>query len=664
MTATGAVLRWSLGAAVALVVAAAWLAFSFDRAISFWELLVVAAVAGLLAQYAGTWLPQPQPEKARPDPETEALLGQLRSLTADLEGTRQRLADATRKLQDSKLLEHPHTIDERYLAPAHVVFGSSRNRMIARLSPDLHVIAATHNLCEFLGETVGSMVGKQLVRAIHPAHREKLRLALVEALRDGEAHNVILRVGPASTEELTERFLQLDVLTCFYPDGRPAHLRCHFVDVTSRIQGNRTLRRVTRRVSAEKARLLQAIQDLERLKESYRDLYHFAPVLYFSLDGQGRIIAFNETTLRVLGYRREELLGQPYARLLPPSAREGFDVSLMQRPGEMQAQWLKSDGTIIDVWIGTTTLRDEEGRWVRSRSAARDVTETRRLEAALRAQAEALTRAVAEQRRINQELEEFTYVVSHDLKEPLRTLQAFSTLLEQDYSSQLAGEGQEYLAHLVQASRRLRQLIDDILSLSRTGQVIASPQPFDWGPAIATVLGDLRELIHQRAARVRVEGELPACIGDAPRIGQLLSNLISNGLKYNPGPSPEVVIGAKAPEPGDQLATLWVRDNGSGIDRQHHQHIFRIFRRLHRNDEVEGTGAGLAICKRIVEAHGGRIWVESEPGQGATFLFTLPLAYSAAPHQLAEGPQPLSLPALSLLPTPGSHADGPPLAHR
>src|SRR5206468_1038062 len=146
--------------------------------------------------------------------------------------------------------------------------------------------------------------------------------------------------------------------------------------------------------------------------------------------------AFNETTLRALGYPREELLGKPYAALLAPEKRAGFDLEVMQRPGETETRWIKKDGTVIDVWVGTTTIRDAGGGFVRSRSAALDVTETRRLSAALKARHDEL-------RRINSELEEFTYVVSHDLKEPLRTLEAFSNFLALDYADKLEGEGQE-----------------------------------------------------------------------------------------------------------------------------------------------------------------------------------------------------------------------------
>jgi PAS domain S-box-containing protein len=268
--------------------------------------------------------------------------------------------------------------------------------------------------------------------------------------------------------------------------------------------------------------------------------------------------------------------------------------------------------------------------------------ELRRMAGALRTQAEELQQANTKLRRINRELDDFSYVVSHDLKEPLRTLQAFSNFLAQDYAGQLGPEGEEFIGHLIEASRRLGALIDDLLTLSRAGRVLNSVQAFGLETAVATVKSDLADLIQRREATVRVEGVLPVVAGDPPRVVQLLTNLVSNGLKYNSSRRPEVVIGEQAdkqaPPPshnGDEplvdRVTIFVRDNGIGIEPQYHEQIFRIFRRLHRREEYEGTGAGLAISKKIVEAHGGRIWVESQPRRGSTFYFTLPRAVPTLP---------------------------------
>jgi PAS domain S-box-containing protein len=521
-------------------------------------------------------------------------------------------------------------IERRQIGPrglgTHFVVGSSRHRMVARLALNLHIMAATPPLRAVLGQPASELLGVSMLRFVHTDDHDLFRQAIREAHKDGEAHNVTIRLlTPDRPPGL--RHMQLDILASYDDLERVQHFRCHFLDVSDRIFAQQLLLQSTREVSEANARLRQTNEDLQRLKESYRDLYHHAPVLYFSLDAAGRVVACNETMLNVLGYPRERILHQDYALLLPPAARSVYQANpqALLQPGEVETQWRKMDGTIIDVWIGTTIIRDVNNQFVRSRSAARDITENRRLSNALRQHAEQLSRANEQLRRINQELEEFSYVVSHDLKEPLRTIETFSTFLIEDYREKLQGEGLDYLSHVTQASRRLGKLIDDLLTLSRTGRVIHTPRLFDLAAVLSNVLADLHDLIDRRGAVVRIIEPLPSAVGDAERIGQLFSNLITNAIKYNRSSQPEVEIGVR---PSNENAagqlTFYVKDNGIGIDPAHHQQIFRIFRRLHARDEFEGTGAGLAICKRIVEAHGGRIWVESAPGQGATFLFTLP----------------------------------------
>lgn len=520
-------------------------------------------------------------------------------------------------------------VGDRSTAGPWQAVAASRRRMVVRLAPTLHITAATPALQQFLGRSVEELTGRPFVELVFPDDAPALTQTLNDALEDGEGHDFTFRVvlPPAddSSTEPRERHLQMDVMTAYSATGEPLHLRCHFVDVSDRIRTEAELRRRTQELSEVNARLRTINTDLQRLKESYSDLYHQAPMLYFSLDGNGRLAACNDTLLRVLGYARKELVGRPYTVFLAPEGRAAYvaDPASMQRPGEAEARWVKKDGSVIDVWIGTTIIKDMNGQFFRSRSVARDVSERNELANALRATADVVGRANDRLRRINQELEDFTYVVSHDLKEPLRTLEAFSTFLARDYAGVLTGEGQEYLTHLIEASRRLRDLIDGLLALSRAGRVIGTPRAFSWDEAVRTVLGDLSGLIQGRQASVRVDGPLPAAAGDAERIVQLLTNLVSNGLKYNTNELPEVVIGSAGGR-DDGFLTFFVRDNGMGIAPQYHAQVFRIFRRLHRREEIDGTGAGLAICKKIVEAHGGRIWVESESGRGATFYFTLP----------------------------------------
>jgi chemotaxis family two-component system sensor kinase Cph1 len=569
--------------------------------------------------------------------------------------------------------------------PTRYIMGSSRHRMVARLTPNLQWAAATAPLQEYLGLSHADLVGRPFLAHVHPDDAGEVTHALGASLKDGEGHNIIFRLlvrepprpepdrqdeqiqkglspepfrprtngkttdlvpggiqevppGPDAPADLPPspppprmriRYVQTDVMTYYGENGAPLHLRCHLLDVTPQVRTEQELRRRTEELSRANAALRQINADLQRLKESYRDLYHNAPVLYFSLDPHGRFVACNEFMLRTLGYPREELIGEPYIRLLPLAGESSFldNPTMFHVPGEVETRWVKADGTVIDVWIGTTTIRNEEGHFLRSRSAARDVSEQRSLEDALRAKTQKLTLANSQLRRINQELEEFTYVVSHDLKEPLRTLEAFSNFLAQDYGEALVGDGEVYITHLMKSTRRLGALIDDLLRLSRAGRVLDSLRGFDWEEVLGTVRADLADLIQRRGAVVRVEGPLPPVLGDPERIGQLLMNLVANGLKYNESARPEVVLAApegQGQDPPDEYALFVVRDNGIGIEPAYHEQIFRVFRRLHRQDEIAGTGAGLAICRKIVEAHGGRMWVKSNPGQGASFFFTLP----------------------------------------
>jgi PAS domain S-box-containing protein len=600
----------------------------------------LAAVAGLLGALrtapTTSALTQAQRQPDGPDlaplwPHVEDLAAAYRSALAQLVQAREsldRLSTPRDRVVGAEGAPPPANV------PTQFVVGSSRHRMVARLAPNFNVVAATQPLRQFLGRPSPELLSRSFLDVVHRDDAPALQQAFREALRDGECHDVTVRVLPAEAEGAREaappeRFLKMDVMTCYDESGKPTNFRCHFQDVTSEVLAERELSRANEE-------LRRTNEVLARLKESYFDLYHFAPVLYFSLDPDGNFVAFNETMMRTLGYPREALLGKSYATLLPEELRPGFfaDPAALQRPGEIETRWVKQDGSVIDVWVGTTTIRDAQGGFLRSRSAARDVSETRRLANALRAQAEQLGQANLQLRRINQELEEFSYVVSHDLKEPLRTIEAFSTFLASDYGDVLQGDGQDYLAHLSQASRRLGRLIDDLLTLSRTGKVIHAPRPFAWRPVLETVLGDLRDRIGREAATIHIQQRLPSAKGDAERVMQLLANLIGNALKYRrPGVPPEVFVGSREEPREKGFVTLLVRDNGIGIAPAHHEQIFRIFRRLHRRDEIEGTGAGLAICKRIVEAHGGRIWVESAPGEGATFFFTLP----AAPAAQADG---------------------------
>lgn len=566
----------------------------------------------------------------------EAVAGNYRQALAEVVQLQETVESLRTRLQPADPMERAPDFPRFTTFP----FERSRQQMVGRLTPNFRWQTATPFLQKVLGRSIEQLNGRSFFRIVHPEDRQQVEQAMMQTLKDGESHNIVFRVLPQSATRLApptnpptpERYLQTDVMVTFDGHGQPSQMRCHFVDVTERVQAEKELRGRTHELVEANERLKKTNRDLERLKESYRDLYHFAPVMYFSLDEHEAFAAVNECMLRLLGYGRDDLMGKPYTTLLPPEDRAAYAEAgnPLQRTGETESRWVGADGKVRDVWVGVATIVDASGKVVRSRCAATDISERNLLAAAVVNRNRELEQANTRLRQINQELEEFTYVVSHDLKEPLRTLEAFSNFLASDYREQLDAEGRDYINHLTAASRRLGALIDDLLTLSRAGRVINTPRQLDWDAVLGTVLADLQLLVTRRpGAVIRVEGQLPAVQGDPERIGQLLSNLFSNALKYNDQIRPEVVIGALA-DGGADFATMYVKDNGMGIDPKYHEQIFRIFRRLHGRDEYEGTGAGLAICKKVVEAHGGQIWVDSAPGCGATFFFTLPRAAGTA----------------------------------
>jgi PAS domain S-box-containing protein len=221
----------------------------------------------------------------------------------------------------------------------------------------------------------------------------------------------------------------------------------------------------------------------------------------------------------------------------------------------------------------------------------------------------------------NRELEDFTYVVSHDLKEPLRGIEGFSAFLAEDYGEQIGEEGRRYLDNVRESAIRMKRLIEELLELSRITRVRGERQPVEASALIADVISDLEYSIREKGVELRVQPGLPAVIAEPVRLREVFKNLISNAVKFSDESGGIVEVGS---QDADGAVQFFVRDNGIGIDEQYHERIFQIFQRLNRREDYEGTGAGLTICKKIVEAHGGRIWVESAAGEGSTFHFTIP----------------------------------------
>jgi light-regulated signal transduction histidine kinase (bacteriophytochrome) len=243
-----------------------------------------------------------------------------------------------------------------------------------------------------------------------------------------------------------------------------------------------------------------------------------------------------------------------------------------------------------------------------------DITARKQLEERLVQQAEEL-------RRSNAELEQFAYVASHDLQEPLRMVTSYVQLLQRRYQGQLDARADMFIGYAVDGAARMQTLIQDLLAYSRVGRANGEVARTDCSGVLALVQANLAATIAEAGATITA-GPLPTVLADAGQIGQLFQNLISNAIKFHGAEPPQIQVSATRQGAEWQFA---VRDNGIGIEQQYAERIFEIFQRLHTRAEYPGTGIGLAICKKIVEHHGGRIWVESQPGQGTAFYFSIPI---------------------------------------
>jgi PAS domain S-box-containing protein len=368
----------------------------------------------------------------------------------------------------------------------------------------------------------------------------------------------------------------------------------------------------------ERKKAEEALQESER---SLREAQKMAQLGNWSWDIRSGVVEWSEEVYNIFHLDPKEFTPQidSILALSPWPEERGRDKELIRtameshEKGDYEQRFIRPDGSTGYYYSTFQGKYDQEDNLISIIGTVLDITERKSAE-------EKLQRAMADLERSNKELEQFAYVASHDLQEPLRMVASYTQLLAQRYEGQLDDKAKKFIDYAVDGAVRMQRLINDLLAYSRVNSKRETPEMIDSHSILGEALRNLSAAIEENRVIV-INEDLPMVRADATQLSQLFQNLIGNAIKFRGAESPRIQVSAS------DLGREWrfsVKDNGIGIDAQYADKVFVIFQRLHTRQEYPGTGIGLAICKRIVERHGGRIWFESEPGKGSTFYFTLP----------------------------------------
>jgi PAS domain S-box-containing protein len=364
-------------------------------------------------------------------------------------------------------------------------------------------------------------------------------------------------------------------------------------------------------ITAEKNSLIE----LKKLSSAVEQ----SPASVVITDLNGVIQYVNPKFTEVSGYTYYEAIGKNPRILRSGKTPEYMYANLwkmISTGNEWKGELLnkKKNGELFWEYISISPIKNESGTITHYVAVKEDITEQKQT-------ARNLEEALIEVKRSNKDLEQFAYTASHDLQEPIRMIKSYAQLLEMQNKEDLSNDGQEFINYIAEGASRMQQLIDDLLKYSRVSTTGKSFEEVDCNAVLKDVLEDLKFLILEENAVLEI-GNMPVVKGDRTQLRQLFQNLIQNAIKFRCEKNPEIKIRS---EIKDKYWLFSLKDNGIGIDPKFHERIFTIFQRLHSREKYQGTGVGLAICKKIIERHGGQIFVESELNKGAVFYFTIPM---------------------------------------
>ena len=454
----------------------------------------------------------------------------------------------------------------------------------------LNMNRAYANKCGYEPE---EMIGLEWPITVHPDDVEMLMLAYQEMLSSGKVEveaRGVRKNGSFFYKQLTM------VKACDEQGTFNGH-HCFMKDITER--------KLTER----------ALQESE---SKYRQIVELAEEGIWVIDGNARTTYANRAMARMLGYEELEMFGRSLFDFMDEQAIQlANDNMELRRQGIAQRYEFRlknQDGKDVWTYMSTSPVMDEKGNLLSSCTLVYNITERKKADRQMLQLTEDLKRS-------NEELEQFAYVASHDLQEPLRAVTSYTQLLADRYQGNLDEKADKYINYIVDGATRMQQLINDLLAYSRLGTRGQEFEPTDCNAAVQQSLCNLQIAIAEKKAVITCDA-MPTVMADESQLVQLFQNLIANSIKFCRQDIPLIDIAARRQE-NEWL--FYVRDNGIGIAPEYADRIFIIFGRLHGRREYSGTGIGLAMCKRIVERHGGRIWVESQEGKGATFYFSIPI---------------------------------------